>query len=64
MRKTNEANATPAALGGSGPLQCVARESANGDVIFGSLPWQDWHAPSWEKIVAAEATEKTETKQP
>ena len=42
----------------------AARWSADGDVIFAGPPWQAWSAPSWEEIAAAEAKEKTESKQP
>jgi WD40 repeat protein len=42
----------------------AARWSADGDVIFTGPPWQAWSAPSWEEIAAAEAKEKTESKQP
>jgi hypothetical protein len=41
-----------------------ARWSADGDVILVDRPWQAWRAPSFEEIAAAEAKEKTETKQP
>ena len=49
--------------GTSLPLD-LARWSADGDVILVGTPWQVWRAPSWEEIAAAEAKEKTETKQP
>ena len=42
----------------------TARWSADGDVILAGPPWQAWRAPSWEEIAAAEAKEKTESKQP
>jgi WD40 repeat protein len=51
-------------LGGIGAYLKVARWSADGDLIFVGAPWQAWRAPSWEEIAAAEAKEKTETKQP
>ena len=44
-------------LGGTGSLPAVARWSADGDVILAGTP-------SWEEIVAAEAKEKREIKQP
>ena len=40
----------------------TARWSADGNVILAG--WQAWRAPSWEEIAAAEAKEKTESKQP
>jgi serine/threonine protein kinase/WD40 repeat protein len=51
-------------LGGTGSTLFTARWSADGDVILAGAPWQAWRAPSWEEIAAAEAKEKTETKQP
>jgi hypothetical protein len=33
-------------------------------VILAGPPWQVWSAPSWEEIAAAEAKEKSESKQP
>jgi len=33
-------------------------------VILAGPPWQAWSAPSWEEIAAAEAKEKTESKNP
>ena len=51
-------------LGGTGSMLFAARWSADGDVILVGGPWQAWRAPSWEEIAAAEAKEKTETKQP
>ena len=51
-------------LGGIGAYLKEARWSADGDLILVGAPWQAWRAPSWEEIAAAEAKEKTETKQP
>src|SRR6185503_17707806 len=51
-------------LGGTGSYLYAARWSADGDVILAGRPWQAWRAPSWEEIAAAEAKEKTESKQP
>jgi WD40 repeat protein len=51
-------------LAGTGSLLAAARWSADGDVIYVGVPWQAWRAPSWEEIAAAEAMEKTATKQP
>jgi WD40 repeat protein len=50
-------------LAGTGSLLYAARWSADGDVILAGAPWQAWRAPSWEEIAAAEAKEKTESKQ-
>jgi len=51
-------------LGGTGSVPSAARWSADGDVVLAGAPWQVWRAPSWEEIAAAEAKEKTETRQP
>jgi hypothetical protein len=51
-------------LGGTASSTVSGRWSADGDVILAGAPWQAWRAPSWEEIAAAEAKEKTETKQP
>ena len=45
-------------LSGTGSNLSGARWSADGDVILAGPPWQDWRAPSWEEIAAAEAKEK------
>ena len=51
-------------LGGTGSVLAAIRGSADGDVILAGAPWQAWRAASWEQMAAAEAKEKTETKQP
>ena len=51
-------------FGGTGSLLEAARWSADGEMILAGPPWQAWRAPSWEEITAAEAKERTETKQP
>jgi WD40 repeat protein len=51
-------------LAGTGSYLGEARWTADGDVILAGAPWQAWRAPSWEEIAAAEAKEKTESKQP
>ena len=51
-------------LSGAGSFMDAVRWSADGDVILAGAPWQAWRAPSWEEIAAAEAKEKTESKQP
>jgi len=51
-------------LGGTGQFPWTVRWSADGDVILTGAPWQAWRAPSWEEIAAAEAKEKTESRQP
>jgi len=51
-------------LTGTGSALETAKWVADGDVILVGSPWQVWHAPSWEEIAAAEAKEKTESKQP
>jgi len=42
----------------------TARWSADGNVILAGPPWHAWSAPSWEKIEATEAKEKSKTQQP
>jgi hypothetical protein len=50
-------------LAGTVSLLVAAGWSADGKVILAGA-WQAWRAPSWEEIAAAEAKQKTETKQP
>ena len=50
--------------GGTGSVLAAIKWSADGEVILAGAPWQAWRAPSWEKTAAAEATEKTEARQP
>jgi serine/threonine protein kinase/WD40 repeat protein len=51
-------------LSGKGSVLDCAQWSADGNTILVGAPWQAWHAPSWEEIVAAEAQEKTKPLQP
>ncbi len=51
-------------LAGTGSILGSANWTADGDAILAGSPWQAWRAPSWEEIAAAEAKEKTGTKQP
>jgi WD40 repeat protein len=49
----------------TGGLVAIAKWSADGDMLLvAGAPWLSWRAPSWEEIAAAEAKEKTESKQP
>ena len=51
-------------LGSAGSLQYAARWNPDGNVILAGPTWQACRTPSWEEIAAAEAKEKTGTKQP
>jgi WD40 repeat protein len=51
-------------LPGTASLLTTAWWSADEDTILAGLPWQTWHAPSWEEIAAAEAKEKAQSQRP